>query len=67
MIEKNVSYICMPLQRNVNAQTNPKDWKTVYCANCGRACWESPLCRDFKKKTDIRAICTECALKAVRV
>jgi len=57
-----LGYACMPLKRNV---PNPKhnDWKLVKCPSCGSKCWESDLTRQVKA-TGMRALCTECAIRA---
>ena len=53
----------LPMKKNV---PNPghKDWVLVTCPVCGAECWESELARMAKKlQPDLRAACTECALR----
>lgn len=59
-----MSYIAMmPLRKNVPNPTH-SGWQPAYCPICGRECWRqeknsAPLMRIF---SDVRFLCTECAL-----
>lgn len=58
--------LCMPLVKNLPPDTRAKhpDWDIVSCRRCGALCYESDAIRiTLEKEPDIKALCTECALK----
>lgn len=58
------SYLCLPTQKNI---PNPQhsDWKLVECPKCGNGCWISDEhWKLLKNNPGLKAVCTECALKA---
>ena len=58
-----VGVACMPTRRNVIAPASI-NWRLVHCPQCNSHCWESEILRELlKTNSDIKALCTECALK----
>jgi hypothetical protein len=54
----------MPMQKNI-PEPSRSDWRLVECPKCGGSCWESDQHRELlKNNPELKAACTECAVKA---
>lgn len=55
--------LCLPMYRNVTKPAH-KDWKLIFCPNCGALCWMSEQAKKMLEiDTQLRAMCTACALR----
>lgn len=59
-------YICLPLDKNLNGNTQAKhpDWTPISCPSCGRKCWKFPEADRIAKEQGAKMLCTECAIDA---
>ena len=56
--------VCLPMYRNVpDAGHQHPGWELTLCPCCGALCWASERTRQIvKEETNLRAMCTACAL-----
>lgn len=60
----------MALRSNIPTAMN-EDWKLTTCPECGRECWyqinNAKILKDLYCSSEVRFLCTECALKSRKV
>ncbi|MDD3395146.1 MAG: alanine racemase [Anaerotignum sp.] len=61
--------LCMPLVSNLpDADKKHQDWKKTTCPACGAECWVSDAHQEIlKSEPKVKAVCTMCALKGIRL
>ncbi len=61
--QSNISYLAMPLVKNV-PRPSDKTWKRNVCPICGEECWDRSLPEGFTEDMFDGKRCIMCALKA---
>ncbi len=55
--------LCLPMVKNISI--GRAGWKKTTCPICGRACWiTAGHVEILSKEPEIKAACTECALRS---